>query len=184
MTREESVRTIKALPTMYNGTIYRSRTEARWAVFFDKLFGHPVFFYEPQGYLVRGNGYLPDFLLPGQRLFGEVKPAIDFDPEGVDKLRDLIAGRRNMRGAVLPEIGPGDVRVLLIGPDHGAAWEDDNASWMTCPQGYHHDVKPYFPDPGCPDCGITGGYWHESDAISAAYTAARSHKFSMPAGAR
>ena len=182
MTREESVRMIKALPTMYDGTLYRSRTEARWAVFFDRLFMRAAFFYEAQGYLVRQKGYLPDFLLPGQRLFGEVKPAIDADPDGVQKLRDLVAGHGGMRGAVLPEINSGEVRVLLIGPDHGATWEDDNAAWMTCPEGYHHDIQPYFPEPGCRDCGVRGGYWHESDAISAAYAAARSHRFSMPQG--
>jgi hypothetical protein len=181
MTREESVRMIKALPTMYNGTLYRSRTEARWAVFLDELFKRPAFYYEAQGYIVPGgNGYLPDFLLPGQSLYAEVKPAIDFDPEGVQKLRCLVAGHGKMRGAVLPDIAPGQVRLLLIGPDHGETWEDDNAAWMTCPEGYHHDIKPYFPEPGCAECGIKGGYWHESDAITAAYTAARSHRFSMP----
>lgn len=51
-----------AIPTTYRGCRFRSRLEARWAVFFDHLgIGWQ---YEPQGYLVGANRpYLPDFLL-------------------------------------------------------------------------------------------------------------------------
>jgi hypothetical protein len=49
------------LPTAYRGCRFRSRLEARWAVFFDHMgIGWQ---YEPQGYLIGGRPYLPDFLL-------------------------------------------------------------------------------------------------------------------------
>jgi hypothetical protein len=57
---------IQAIPTSYAGCLFRSRIEARWAVFFDHL--GIAWEYEPQGYLVGPNDdrqpYLPDFYLP------------------------------------------------------------------------------------------------------------------------
>lgn len=50
-----------AIPTRYRGCRFRSRLEARWAVFFDHLgIGWQ---YEPQGFHIGGHSYLPDFLL-------------------------------------------------------------------------------------------------------------------------
>lgn len=53
---------LKAIQTEYKGYKFRSRLEARWAVFFDTL--GVKWEYEPKGYDL-GNGvyYLPDFLL-------------------------------------------------------------------------------------------------------------------------
>jgi hypothetical protein len=57
--------TIKAIETQYKGYRFRSRLEARWAVFFDAC-GYN-WEYEPEGFDL-GNGvyYLPDF-----KIFGE-----------------------------------------------------------------------------------------------------------------
>ena len=52
---------IKALPVRYNGILYRSRTEARWAVFFDEI--GVRFEYERQGYNLPSWNYPPDFTL-------------------------------------------------------------------------------------------------------------------------
>jgi len=54
---------IKAIETKYNGYRFRSRLEARWAVFFDKL--DIKYEYEPEGFDLDGVWYLPDFWLPG-----------------------------------------------------------------------------------------------------------------------
>ena len=53
---------MKAIQTEYKGYRFRSRLEARWAVFFDAC--GVTWEYEPEGYDL-GNGlhYLPDFLL-------------------------------------------------------------------------------------------------------------------------
>jgi hypothetical protein len=69
--------TIRAIETSYAGHHFRSRLEARWAVFFDKLGIH--WEYEPQGYLVgpERKPYLPDFWLPKQGLWVEVKGSED-----------------------------------------------------------------------------------------------------------
>ena len=51
---------IKPIETVYNGYRFRSRLEARWAVFFDTL--KVNYEYEPEGFeLPSGNYYLPDF---------------------------------------------------------------------------------------------------------------------------
>ena len=53
---------MKAIETVYNGYRFRSRLEARWAVFFDAL--NVKYEYEPEGFdLGDGIYYLPDFLI-------------------------------------------------------------------------------------------------------------------------
>ena len=64
---------IKAIETHYKGYRFRSRLEARWAVFFDAL--NIKWEYEPEGYNINGTLYLPDFYLPEYQMFCEVKPA-------------------------------------------------------------------------------------------------------------
>lgn len=55
---------MKAIQTEYKGYRFRSRLEARWAVFFDAC--GVEWEYEPEGYdLGDGVYYLPDFLLHG-----------------------------------------------------------------------------------------------------------------------
>lgn len=53
---------LQAIQTFYRGHHFRSRTEARWAVFFDTL--GIKWEYERQGYkLPSGAAYLPDFFV-------------------------------------------------------------------------------------------------------------------------
>lgn len=67
---------IKAIETHYKGYRFRSRLEARWAVFFDALGWE--YQYEPQGFEKQVEGdaplrYLPDFLLVKHHTWVEVK---------------------------------------------------------------------------------------------------------------
>lgn len=66
---------IKAIKTVYKGYRFRSRLEARWAVFFDAV--DVKWEYEKEGYdLGKAGRYLPDFWLPeiGPRgMFVEIK---------------------------------------------------------------------------------------------------------------
>lgn len=64
---------IKAIETRYRGYRFRSRLEARWAVFFDAL--GIEWDYEREGYALAEHGcYLPDFWLPQVTMWAEVKP--------------------------------------------------------------------------------------------------------------
>jgi hypothetical protein len=64
---------IPAIETQYKGYRFRSRTEARWAVYFDTL--GIKWEYERDGYDLGGSlgYYLPDFWLPQVNMWAEVK---------------------------------------------------------------------------------------------------------------
>lgn len=67
---------MNAIETEYNGYRFRSRLEARWAVFFDAL--GIKYIYEPEGFIFSdGTKYLPDFYLPDANEFFEVKGIMD-----------------------------------------------------------------------------------------------------------
>lgn len=75
---------MKAIETQYKGYRFRSRLEARWAVFFEAL--GVKWEYEPEGFDL-GNGvrYLPDFRVTspqGYTFWYEVKPSnVASDPK-------------------------------------------------------------------------------------------------------
>ena len=75
---------IKAIETYYKGYRFRSRLEARWAVFFDAA--GIKWEYEPEGFVMSdGTKYLPDFYLPESKTFFECKGIMsDFDQHKVD----------------------------------------------------------------------------------------------------
>ncbi|MHB8987997.1 MAG: PDDEXK family nuclease [Desulfobulbia bacterium] len=77
---------IKPKKTNYGGTLYRSRIEARWAVFFDSLGIEHEYepFCEEVGSDFTSLYYLPDFYLPSQNIFIEIKPG---QPEEIEKIK-------------------------------------------------------------------------------------------------
>lgn len=85
MSRNTSFR---AITTRYKGYAFRSRLEARWAVFFDHL--GIRWDYEPEGFEL-GNGlrYLPDFWLPDWKIWVEIKPD-DYDDAAREKAYRLV----------------------------------------------------------------------------------------------
>lgn len=94
--------TIQAIETRYKGYRFRSRLEARWAIFFDTL--GIRWEYEVEGFEIIGHQntktqYLPDFWLPQKRWFVEVKPS-GIDPEDF--------------GKTMAAAAHGDLAVLLL----------------------------------------------------------------------
>ena len=89
---------IKALPTTYRRVQFRSRLEARWAVFFDALNLH--WEYEPQGFMLDNRKdkhpdscYCPDFLVrtpQGEDMWIEIKPHNVKQNDKFDKFKKLI----------------------------------------------------------------------------------------------
>lgn len=63
---------LKSIETEYNGIKFRSRLEARWAVFFDEL--QISYQYEVEGFDINGTWYVPDFYLPDYSCWVEIKP--------------------------------------------------------------------------------------------------------------
>lgn len=77
---------IKAIETEYKGYRFRSRLEARWAVFFDSV--GIEWQYEVEGYELDDLRYLPDFYLPQANMWLEVKP-VAFTPDEREKASRL-----------------------------------------------------------------------------------------------
>lgn len=84
------------LQTTYKGVEYRSRTEARWAVFFDVL--GVSFHYEPEKFTLSDRRwYIPDFYVDDWKAFIEVKPDNDkIVTEEAEKARLLSSDRSDL----------------------------------------------------------------------------------------
>jgi len=90
---------IKPIETFYNGYRFRSRLEARWAVFFDAA--GIKYQYEPEGFdLGDGIYYLPDFYLPDDEVWVEIKGSAPSDIECEKMLRfgQLVCGDMRVTG--------------------------------------------------------------------------------------
>lgn len=117
---------IKAIETQYKGYRFRSRLEARWAVFFDSL--GLEWHYESEGYVLEnGTCYLPDFWLPKLILmsteqneqpgcFIEIKGSPPSD-EDLDRLFGLADGAG--KNCILLIGEPGTQIITVYGPNHG-----------------------------------------------------------------
>jgi hypothetical protein len=130
---------IQAIQTHYAGYRFRSRLEARWAVFFDHL--DMEWEYEVEGYQVDTPAgkikYLPDFWLPQVLQFIEVKGHLE-----LSDLRRLYAIAYGMTGC-----GKGnDIAVLGNVPRSGSV------RWPI--QLHRHAGKlwalPWVPSADCP----------------------------------
>jgi hypothetical protein len=70
----------QALSTRVNGVTYRSRLEARFSIFLKALSVENE--YERHTFVMNnGQRYTPDFYLPGQKLYVELKPAYPYAEE-------------------------------------------------------------------------------------------------------
>jgi hypothetical protein len=100
---EIAMETAKAIETFYKGYHFRSRLEARWAVFFDTL-GLP-WKYEDQGFEAKVNGetvrYLPDFFLPCRFEEGGIFVEVKGDKNALKKDWEKHANMHDY-GGILP----------------------------------------------------------------------------------
>jgi hypothetical protein len=121
---------LKAIQTRYRGRRFRSRTEARWAVFFDALKLRWV--YEDEGYVLAKAGcYLPDFKLTlpnDETIYCEVNhdDADDFDDSEIGKLREfadmsrckvlLLTGSPDQRAynQLVPDLQPDSLTIAFF----------------------------------------------------------------------
>lgn len=113
---------IKAIETVYNGYRFRSRLEARWAVFFDSA--GIEYQYEPEGFVLsNGECYLPDFYLPQFHMYAEIKP---FGINATDKYIAMGKLQLLFNSNNFSEEGNGIVVALLIGDPY------ENNKWIYC----------------------------------------------------
>lgn len=88
---------MKVLQTNYNGILFRSRHEARWAVFFDAM--EWEYEYENYGFELDGVNYLPDFYLPKFKAFIEVKPNAEIKEEW--KIKCILLSKHTQKEVLL-----------------------------------------------------------------------------------
>lgn len=147
--------TIKPIETYYNGYRFRSRLEARWAVFFDAM--DVEYEYEPEGFdLGDGIYYLPDFYLPDQKYYVEVKGNMtETDKKKIEKFVNGLFdedghtdfGRYSF--VVLGNIPPGNYDVASY------VYDRYGRNWGAYTVVYDF---PYLPCV-CPKCGRFGFAW-------------------------
>lgn len=131
---------IKAIETQYKGYRFRSRLEARWAVFFDAL--GIEYQYEPEGFdLGAAGAYLPDFYLPGLGCWIEVKGfhgAPGDDKEGWSKASALCEFKKQPVFMLF-----GDLHSLQCRPPNFNV-TGSNRGWL--PHGYGFPNEYYDTD--------------------------------------
>jgi hypothetical protein len=132
---------IRAIETKYNGFRFRSRLEARWAVFLDAL--GVRYEYEPEGFeLPSGARYLPDFRVRCRGTRGHRDgPPFDLYIEVKGRMTERDAARiREFAGA---RPGGAENPTLVVGaipPERGATDADACGSYAgdagVCPFNY------------------------------------------------
>jgi hypothetical protein len=148
---------IKAIETHYKGYRFRSRLEARWAVFFDAL--DIVWYYEHEGYKTgKGDFWLPDFYLPtfdGGCLV-EVKPK--FVPKEIKRIHKfiLLLGKKVFLAEGLPDLR---VYKMLFREDNPAPAVLEYDGIPNADQAY--DANRMFVYPGYeePNGTVSQEYW-------------------------
>ena len=183
-----------AIETRYAGILFRSRIEARWALFFDTL-GVP-YEYEKEGFDLDGLRYLPDFWLPDQRIWYEIKGDIPDELE-CEKARRLSGYTQRPVYIAFGAVAIPDF-TRLVNTDDQRVWKGPN--WVFHQHGGPFPIRWWYECPVCGYCdlattGSGGGpqqpcghadsdAWedrHETPRLVRAYTAARSARFEFGA---
>lgn len=161
---------IKPIETNYKGYRFRSRLEARWAVFFDAL--GVAWDYEKEGYDLGDAGwYLPDFWLPSLGIFVEIKPG-----------ETSLFGHRHLEvfsQAILICGEPGDYKSYdYVNYGSGTLCADlgvwgTSDEWLGFGFITHRSFSGYLPR----ECSRSDGFTSFSIAIKDAGIAARSARF-------
>jgi hypothetical protein len=180
---------IKPIETYYGGHRFRSRLEARWAVFYDAL--GIEFQYEAEGFALPSGCYLPDFYLPHIESWIEIKRE---EPDDIDHLRDQLADLVEATGQRV-FLFAGDIAnhyraALGEGYDGADAFEpsgyeggelivtwDTRYTWCECPACQALVIWPYSSagKDGCGHCGDCPDSY--SPRLSAAYKSAMQERF-------
>lgn len=135
----------RVIQTEYRGRFFRSRLEARWAVFFDTL--EVAWVYEREAYaLGDGLAYLPDFWLPELDCWVEIKGE-DATQEAHEKARALATATRKrvyiFSGSI--ELPQGDMP-----PAMACVYWPDNTTVPARPSMWAHKWCV------CPECDAIG----------------------------
>lgn len=168
---------IKPIETRYHGYRFRSRLEARWAVWLDHM--GVEYTYEAQGYdLGNGEWYLPDFWLFTQECYMEIKPR--GNPPKDMKCAALAAGGYDVV-LVVGDPWPGDYLAIAYVHD-GEVWGDQRNP-LKFAVGRKQDDELWLVSEGLCEIQLNSvggkekGSTAESDRLKIAYQMARGARF-------
>ncbi len=186
----------RVIPTKYAGCLFRSRTEARWAVCFDRLGIDWV--WEPQRYaLPSGHSYLPDFWLPQFDLHAEVKGTekmwlIDEHRYNEAVLTGALPGRGLMVLSEIPSVRGHNMpyhRVVARDPARGSGlcvhfelidWLLSGETSMACTDVDVVGRETSREHKEIVTQGYLPGYGRPTEVVVEAYDLARSARFEPP----
>ncbi len=149
---------MEARATKINGRIYRSRLEARWAIFLEECLNFTIE-YEPFDL----PGWCSDFMIFGKKrnILCEVKPHTEFEDFNVDLYAKCIIKDDNQYGLLLIGVKPWEIDGLCsIGWLLDDEWLGDKSlAFEDLALINHHDEK----------YGIVGLHGSWSDRITGLY---------------
>lgn len=171
---------VAAIETRYAGCRFRSRLEARWAIFFDAL--NLAWEYEREGFDLAVGRYLPDFWLPTLDAWYEVKGALPTHRENAvaEDLSEHTGKPVYIAWGDIPQSADrrtGDIQITGWDSTSGP-YADAGYAWCVCPCGCHQ-VGIEFEGRGARIHLDRGGRGHTGDhrRILHAYQQARSARF-------
>jgi hypothetical protein len=156
---------IKAIETVYDNHRFRSRLEARWATFFNAA-GIP-YEYEPEGYDLGKVKYLPDFYLPEQKCFVEVKgqKPIEEEIEKAELLAEqshtdvhIFYGEIEIPGPVFSATKTVSQIITRIDDKDEVSYLEGEMGWAQCPWCLALDITQWNGFHGV-YCGCSRQVW-------------------------
>lgn len=121
---------IKPIETIYKDYRFRSRLEARWAVFFDAMGWK--YEYEPEGYDLGHIGwYLPDFWLPILTTRGHIQQIPDNIGVFIEVKGVIPDDRERRKMATLANRARQDIKLFV-----GTPWDHSYASCSRAASSY------------------------------------------------
>ncbi len=109
---------IAPIQTNYHLTDFRSKLEARWAVFFDRLGWN--WQYEPKKFKLKSFSYIPDFYFPDIDCYAEVKP---LELNSLERKKCIELSILLKDTPILPLIGVPDFNVIKSIQNGGNSFE-------------------------------------------------------------
>lgn len=141
---------IKPIETRYKGRLFRSRLEARWAVWFDVL--GVTWEYEKEGFDVNGRWYLPDFWLPTWNRWVEIKPHTPLSDESINLLAGVSDFAKTVSFIFHGEPWIGEFGMVVIHPENDLETEEWSNGWPLAGDGSRKGIY-YSPLVSCGVCG-------------------------------
>lgn len=167
------------LPTNYRGITFRSRQEARFAVFLSDL--SIPFEYEPNGFAFKnGAWYLPDFYLPKQECYVEIKGKKPLPHEL--QLCQWLCENTNTRVFLRYPSDLYSENALAWIPQDGLAIPDSRYWWCECPTCGQLDLQFEGRAGNIRICDCTKNgkqYNYDTPRLNDAYNAARNERFGI-----